>query len=116
VREFAAAVLSGGADLFLGHHPHVPHGVVTVGRGVAAHSLGNFAFHQPQRVWTKRSFGLSVTVARTPKGAAITSWEVLPARAGWQPAFLPEGAEADTIMARVRSMSTSWNPEQVSWQ
>ncbi|MBP1653798.1 MAG: hypothetical protein H6Q28_354 [Bacteroidetes bacterium] len=116
LREFAEAVLNNGGDLFLGHHPHVPYGIVSVGKGIAAHSLGNFVFHQPQRYWTRRSFGLAVTFTRAGGRTSISDWRVLPLRAGNQPAFLPPGAEADTVAARVRALSSIWKSEMVSWQ
>ena len=116
LRAFAEAVLGNGADLFLGHHPHVPYGIVEVGRGIGAHSLGNFVFNQPQRYWTQRSFGLSVTFTRAGDRTAITACRVLPLLAGHQPAFLMAGADADTIAARVRAMSSNGKSETVSWQ
>ena len=36
-----------GADLIIGHHPHVPQGRVAFGGVPAYFSLGNFAFYQP---------------------------------------------------------------------
>jgi poly-gamma-glutamate synthesis protein (capsule biosynthesis protein) len=116
LRKFAEAVLNNGGDLFLGHHPHVPYGIVSVGKGLAAHSLGNFVFNQPQRYWTRRSFGLAVTFTRDGGRTSISDWSVLPLRAGNQPQFLPPGAEADSIMARVRALSSIWKSEMVSWQ
>lgn len=113
--EFAEAVLANGGDLFLGHHPHVPYGIVKIGQGLAAHSLGNFAFNQPQRFWTQRSFGLSVTFTRSGVGTSIGAWRVLPLRAAYQPRFLPAGVEADTIAARVRALSTYGKLETASW-
>ena len=42
MREFSKA----GADLIVGHHPHVRHAVYSNGRSVFASSLGNFIFDQ----------------------------------------------------------------------
>ena len=36
-----------GADLIIGHHPHVPQGLAQFGGVPAYFSLGNFAFYQP---------------------------------------------------------------------
>ena len=44
-RPLAHALIDAGADLVVGHHPHVVHGVERYGRGVVAYSLGNFLFH-----------------------------------------------------------------------
>jgi hypothetical protein len=43
-RQLARAAASAGADLVLGHHPHVVQGVERVGTAVIAHSLGEFVF------------------------------------------------------------------------
>ena len=38
--------MDAGADLVIGHHPHVIQGIEFRGRGVIAYSLGNFVFDQ----------------------------------------------------------------------
>jgi poly-gamma-glutamate capsule biosynthesis protein CapA/YwtB (metallophosphatase superfamily) len=43
-RGIARAVIDAGADLVVGHHPHVPQEVEKYGRGFIAYSLGNFVF------------------------------------------------------------------------
>lgn len=40
-------VVDAGADLVVGHHPHVPQGIQIVGDVPIAYSLGNFVFYQP---------------------------------------------------------------------
>lgn len=42
--EFARQMVDAGADLVVGHHPHVIRRVERYGRGVIAYSLGNFVF------------------------------------------------------------------------
>ena len=37
----AHALIDAGADLIVGHHPHIIHGVEHHGRGVVAYSLGD---------------------------------------------------------------------------
>jgi len=44
-RPLGHALIEAGADLIVGHHPHVVHGVERYGRGLVAYSLGNFLFH-----------------------------------------------------------------------
>ena len=39
------ALVDAGADLIVGHHPHVVHGIEAYNGGVIAYSLGNFLFH-----------------------------------------------------------------------
>ena len=44
LREFARAVIDAGADLVLGHGPHVVRGMEIYNKRLIAYSLGNFAF------------------------------------------------------------------------
>ena len=43
-RAAARRLIDGGADLVIGHHPHVLHGLERHGDGLIAYSLGNFLF------------------------------------------------------------------------
>ena len=45
-RAQALRLQAAGADLILGHHPHVLQGVEENSRGVIAYSLGNFLFDE----------------------------------------------------------------------
>ena len=44
-RELAQQLIEAGANLILGHHPHVLQPIETFDRTVIAYSLGNFAWH-----------------------------------------------------------------------
>ena len=44
-KPLAHGLIDAGADLILGHHPHVIHGVEQYKGGIIAYSLGNFLFH-----------------------------------------------------------------------
>ena len=44
-RTLAQQIVEAGADLILGHHPHVLQPIETFDRTVIAYSLGNFAWH-----------------------------------------------------------------------
>ena len=46
-QEKARAAIDAGADLVVGHHPHVPQEVERYGRGFIAYSLGDFVFDHP---------------------------------------------------------------------
>lgn len=43
-KSAARALVDAGADLVIGHHPHVLQGIERHGRGLIAYSLGNFVF------------------------------------------------------------------------
>ncbi|SES77176.1 poly-gamma-glutamate synthesis protein (capsule biosynthesis protein) [Methanococcoides vulcani] len=49
--EFSLAhdIIDAGADLILGHHPHVLQGVESYNKGVIVYSMGNFVFDMWQR-------------------------------------------------------------------
>ncbi|MBP5182564.1 MAG: CapA family protein, partial [Lentisphaeria bacterium] len=47
-----------GADLILGHHPHVPQGMTKFGKCSAFFSLGNFVFDQKEFFHRKHGFFL----------------------------------------------------------
>lgn len=114
-RKFARQVLKGGADIVLGHHPHVPYGIESPGGKVAVHSLGNFVFMQPDRYWTRFSFALSFDIVRDATGTRIRSLRALPLRAGFQPEFLAPGGEAATIREHVRLLSSQDVQEHMTW-
>ena len=43
-----------GADMVVGHHPHVPQGMALFGKCPAYFSLGNFAFYQPAQLFYRK--------------------------------------------------------------
>ncbi|HEX9022058.1 MAG TPA: CapA family protein, partial [Nitrospirota bacterium] len=51
-------IIDWGADLILGHHPHVMQGIEIYKGKVIAYSLGNFVFDQKGN-WTDKSFLLA---------------------------------------------------------
>jgi poly-gamma-glutamate synthesis protein (capsule biosynthesis protein) len=105
VRDFGAWMVSGGADLFLGHHPHVPHGIGELQGKYMVYSLGNFVFRQPDHFWTQRSFAFSVDIRKDREGTKAVALAVLPLAAGLQPRFIEDPGEAEVIIDRVRALS-----------
>ncbi len=103
--EFARSTVRAGADLVLGHHPHVPYGIEEMGGRMIVFSLGNFVFSQPARYWTRYSYAFSALIRKDPSGTSIGSWRCIPVRCGFQPAFLGEGTEADSVYDRVYMQS-----------
>jgi len=115
-RDFARQVISGGADLFLGHHPHVPYGVEELDGKYIVHSLGNFVFRQPDRFWTQRSFAFEATILKDVAGVRVSFFRCLPVRAGFQPSFITEQSEIDLILERIRTLSSQSLTQQITWQ
>lgn len=45
-KEVATRLIAAGADVIIGHHPHVTQSVEKIGQGIVLYSLGNFIFDQ----------------------------------------------------------------------
>jgi len=105
MRITAQKLLENGADLVVGHHPHVLHGVEHHARGLAAYSMGNFLFANTD----ERSRLSGVLRVRYQPGQRC------PERASFHPVWLGEGPgyrpaaatgdEAKQIRDRVASLS-----------
>lgn len=62
--KYAKKAIDAGANLVVGHHPHVPEDVVTYKNGLIAYSLGNFIFDQYFSTSTMNGLVLKVTVGK----------------------------------------------------
>jgi poly-gamma-glutamate capsule biosynthesis protein CapA/YwtB (metallophosphatase superfamily) len=60
--DFSKAVIDAGADLVVGHHPHVVQPLGEYGQGYIAYSLGNFIFDQDFSEETMKGLLLKVTI------------------------------------------------------
>ncbi|MBO5668097.1 MAG: CapA family protein [Lentisphaeria bacterium] len=68
-----------GADMIIGHHPHVPQGMTFFGRTPAYFSLGNFVFYQPvDLLYRKTGYFLELEVDKS----GIISSKAVPYRIG----------------------------------
>jgi len=79
VAEALQRVAAAGADLVIGHHPHVPQGVAIHGGVPICYSLGNFVFFQPTDL-LYRKIGYLVKARFTSRGLAglnIVPYEIL---------------------------------------
>jgi poly-gamma-glutamate synthesis protein (capsule biosynthesis protein) len=96
-QELAAA----GADLIVGHGPHVLQPVEDVNGALVAYSLGNFLFDQPFPD-TRQGAILRVTLARGRHGVRIAELEVLPTLIQDGRVWRAIGSTAATILSRLR--------------
>ena len=91
-----------GADLILGHHPHVPQGMTFFGRTPAYFSLGNFAFYQPLPLfWRKTGYLAEFTVE---EGGALVH-RPIPYRIGETGLRLLRGAETAEFDKAMKKLS-----------
>jgi poly-gamma-glutamate synthesis protein (capsule biosynthesis protein) len=98
-QKFARAAIDAGADLVIGHHPHVVQTVEKYKGKWILYSLGNFVFDQ---MWsTETRLGLAANMTLTKDG--VQSVQYMPLRIDdySQPNFL-EGEEADQIRERLK--------------
>jgi poly-gamma-glutamate capsule biosynthesis protein CapA/YwtB (metallophosphatase superfamily) len=107
--EFARSVVDAGADLFLGHHPHVPFGLEERHGRWIVYSLGNFVFYQPGRFWARRGLAVAFDISRTAGGVQLSGKRCIPVAAGLQPSFFPPGRDADTTLQRVTELTKESN-------
>ena len=96
-RALARRLACAGADLIVGHGPHVPQRVEWIGETLVAYSLGNFLFDQPYPVDCRWGAILRVTF----RGDRIVAVEALPTVVE-RGRVLPAGPEeAAAILARL---------------
>jgi poly-gamma-glutamate synthesis protein (capsule biosynthesis protein) len=104
--RFMRACIDQGARLVLGHHPHVPYGIDSVGGGYIVHSLGNFVFYQPQREWTQKSCGVLFEFSRSARGIAVALKRIIPIETGFQPSRIDSVARRRMVIERIQKYST----------
>ncbi|MBE6376125.1 MAG: CapA family protein [Lentisphaerae bacterium] len=81
---------SAGADMIIGHHPHVPQGMTFFGKTPAYFSLGNFVFYQPLPLFHRKTgYFLEFEVDRS----GLISHKEVPYRIGDDALHLLAGAE-----------------------
>ncbi|MBO5761471.1 MAG: CapA family protein [Lentisphaeria bacterium] len=76
VWETFKTLAEAGADLIIGHHPHVPQGMTHFGKCKAFFSLGNFVFDQKEFFYRKTGFYLAIEVGKE----GVASCEKVPYR------------------------------------
>jgi hypothetical protein len=96
---FARDIIDAGADLVVGHHPHVLQGIEKYHKGVIAYSLGNFIFGGNSR----DSYDSAVLELRLSDEGA--QYKVIPVGVrNWRLRLL-EGPEKDAVIKSVSDRS-----------
>ncbi len=99
-KALARGAVDAGADLVLGHHPHVLQGIEFYKQGVIAYSLGNFVFDQ-RLPKTQESMVLEFTLSKR----GVLDMTIHPAYIqGMQPIIL-EGNRKSYLYNRIRGLS-----------
>ncbi|MGN1162085.1 MAG: CapA family protein, partial [Candidatus Fimenecus sp.] len=102
----------GGADLVIGHHPHVLQGVESYKGKMIAYSLGNFCFGGNQNPRDKDTMIFRQTFTVTGSGVASDeNYEIIPCsisstsgRNNYQPTPA-EGSEKQRIIDKIQKFS-----------
>lgn len=100
--SLAHSIIDGGADLIIGHHPHVLRGIERYGRGWIVYSLGNFVCDM---LWSEVLRETAICECRmTARG--VEHVELLPMRINdqSQPVSLPS-ADAVRLRSLLKSLS-----------
>ena len=99
----ARAAIDAGAEVVIGHHPHVLQGIERYRDGVIFYSLGNFAFATPS-TRSDRSIIARVTLDRGVKSVELLPLNVLNREVRLQPALL-EGKPARKVIDHLNAIS-----------
>jgi len=107
--QLGHALIDAGADLIIGHHPHVPQGIERYKNGVIAYSLGNFVFGGNGHDINSETFVMKVEVT-----AGGWHYEPVPVVVNrWQPGQA-DSAAAHRILSLVAARSTMLNTHLAS--
>ncbi len=102
-RAFAHDIIDAGADMILGHHPHVPRGVEVYRGKVIFYSLGNLIFGHSHDYWMD-NYVARLTL--TPERIAVV--QILPVagkgRNLAQP-YVLSGADARSVLEDIQTRS-----------
>ena len=109
--QVAAAhrAVDAGADIVIGHHPHVLQGIESYNNGVIFYSLGNFAFGS-----TSKNAAVSM-IARVTFDGSVREVEIIPLNVlntlvRFQPRPL-DGTAADRLVTKIGRLSSGLNNE-----
>lgn len=115
--RMAQEAVDAGADLVIGHHPHVVQGIEEYGKGLIAYSLGNLVFGGNLELSTFDGLLLQVTLDFDRGGLRQTQARLIPVlTSGAAPAndFRPvvaQGEDKERILDTVRADSARPFPE-----
>ena len=112
VWEAFRTLAEAGADLIIGHHPHVPQGMAEFGKCKAFFSLGNFVFDQKEFFYRKTGFYLSIEADKE----GVRSCEKVPYRIRERSLQKLEGKEKEEFDMLFRKLSAPLASEKTAKQ
>ncbi|MBT0664969.1 CapA family protein [Geobacter pelophilus] len=105
--KIARLAIDSGADVVLGHHPHVLQGVERYRNGVIFYSLGNFTFGSSSPT-SDRSIIARITLDQGVSSVEVVPLNVLNREIKYQPVVLT-GGQGKRLIARLNSLSKGMN-------
>lgn len=96
----AEALLQAGADLIIGHHPHVVQAMSYQDNGVVAYSLGDLIYHP----WSDPSSALGLALRCILDSRGVKSVELVPYRVVHCQPYLLQGEEAAAAISHVSAL------------
>jgi poly-gamma-glutamate synthesis protein (capsule biosynthesis protein) len=109
-------MVDAGADLVIGHHPHVPQGIQIYKGAPICYSLGNFVFYQEtELIYRKLGYMVEARFSRTGvSGICVIPYEILSDKLAlltgrkrqW---FLDALAKVSSPLADNRNIEAAWN-------
>ncbi|HEA46821.1 MAG TPA: CapA family protein [bacterium] len=107
-RNLAHLAIDQGADIVLGHHPHILSGIETYRNGVIIYSLGNFAFGSYSEKAKESAIFRFYFAKDELKRLEIIPISVYNKKVKFQPQLL-KGKEAERVLERIRKLSKEFN-------
>jgi len=102
-RKFAKDIIDAGADIILGHHPHVPRGIEVYKNHPIIYCPGNFIFGHNHDYW-KDNYLTRFEISKDK----IEKVEILPLAGNGQDLaqpFILKGGRADSLLQEVKDLS-----------
>ncbi len=106
-RYTAHSAIEAGADVIIGHHPHILQGIECYRNGIIFYSLGNFAFASKSSVADVSAI-VRFTLDDNRREAEILPLDVLNRRVNFQPQLLT-GAKGAAVIEKLNRLSETFN-------
>ncbi len=110
--EVAHMAIDAGADVVVGHHPHVLQGIERYKGKLILYSLGNFAFGSMSRN-ADTSMIVKIVLDRGVREVELFPLNVMNREVRYQPALL-KGARGKRVISRLQELSRQWGTEIIA--
>ena len=110
--EVAHMAIDAGADVVVGHHPHVLQGIERYKGKLILYSLGNFAFGSMSRN-VEASVIAKIVLDRGVREVELFPLNVMNAEVRYQPALL-KGSRGTRVISHLQDLSRRWDTEIVT--